>query len=179
MSSERRSWTQLTPLFATSMKLSHALLYLRHRTPSVTVITRTIFCGSPVQLFRCYLISVIGYKWAVFFLAARFSDGFGVVPAVLGDDNPFNYSNASVGVIFYLVLLALSLSHSPKLLLAACLLSLCSCGFSVYLIYVLVVVLRKVCLVCYATHVINLLLLGLLASRWRVSIREGNKRKAA
>eukprot|EP00731_Ephydatia_muelleri_P023296 Em0015g879a len=112
-------------------------------------------------------------------LTSPFSDGFGVVPAVLGDDNPFNYSNASVGVIFYLVLLALSLSHSPKLLLAACLLSLCSCGFSVYLIYVLVVVLRKVCLVCYATHVINLLLLGLLASRWRVSIREGNKRKAA
>lgn len=121
MSSERRSWTQLTPLFATSMKLSHALLYLRHRTPSVTVITRTIFCGSPVQLFRCYLISVIGYKWAVFFLATRFSDGFGVVPAVLGDDNPFNYSNASVGVIFYLVLLALC---KPRVHISICMYTL-------------------------------------------------------
>lgn len=112
-------------------------------------------------------------------LTSKFSDGFGVVPAVLGDDNPFNYSNASVGVIFYLVLLALSLSHSPKLLLVACLLSFCSCGFSVYLIYVLMAVLRKVCLVCYGTHLINLLLLILLASRWRALIREGNKRKVA
>lgn len=100
-------------------------------------------------------------------LLSEYSNGFGIVGKILGEDHFLNLPNSYMGLIFFPVLLVLSLSSSSLLLQVAISLSLVSTVISAYLIYVLVYVLETICLVCLPVHFINILLLLLFTLKGR------------
>eukprot|EP00042_Codosiga_hollandica_P015777 m.38669 g.38669 ORF g.38669 m.38669 type:complete len:156 (+) comp45319_c0_seq1:193-660(+) len=97
-------------------------------------------------------------------LGSRYAFGFGVVGHILGDDHPLNISNALVGLLFYSLVLAGTFTRDHlfhRLLFAAILLA---GAVSVYLSVTMLAVLRDFCVVCSATHFINL---ALLCAHWK------------
>ncbi|XP_025092336.1 vitamin K epoxide reductase complex subunit 1-like protein 1 [Pomacea canaliculata] len=95
-------------------------------------------------------------------LTSKYSRGFGVVEPYLGKKHFLNVRNCNLGIVFYLVHAALALllpavTAAPLLLL----LSVAGVVTSLYLGYILFVVMNDVCVVCITTYVINGLLLYL------------------
>ncbi|MFC1740965.1 vitamin K epoxide reductase family protein [Nanoarchaeota archaeon] len=70
--------------------------------------------------------------------------------------NMFKMSNALVGLVFYTVVLALSLIDQARL---AFYISVPAVLFTLYLIYLTYFRLKKYCIVCHATYVVNVLIL--------------------
>ncbi len=60
-----------------------------------------------------------------------------------------------------------ALSSSKMLLYLALLLGFASTVTSAYLIYVLVFILRTICLVCLPVHLVNILIFLLFTLKWR------------
>ncbi|KAJ8604821.1 hypothetical protein CTAYLR_001022 [Chrysophaeum taylorii] len=71
---------------------------------------------------------------------------------LVSKNGQWDLSLATLGAMNYAVYIAYPLWRAPTLLLT---LSLASCGFSIYLLYVLKVVLQDFCVVCTTFHVIN------------------------
>ena len=63
--------------------------------------------------------------------------------------------------------------YSSKLIIALCLvMTFGSLIFSAYLLYILVYVINKICLVCMSVHIVNLLTFILFTIKWR-TVGEG------
>ncbi|XP_072889514.1 vitamin K epoxide reductase complex subunit 1-like protein 1 isoform X2 [Hemitrygon akajei] len=91
----------------------------------------------------------------------RWGRGFGLLGTFLGQDSILNQPNSVYGLLFYLLQLLLSLTGSAVAAVVLLLTSLVSLAGSLYLAYILVFVLRDLCLVCVTTYVLNLLLFAL------------------
>ncbi|XP_051865921.1 vitamin K epoxide reductase complex subunit 1-like protein 1 [Pristis pectinata] len=105
---------------------------------------------------------------------SRWGRGFGLLGGILGQDSVFNQPNSVYGLLFYVLQLLLSLTASATAAVVLLLTSLLSLAGSLYLAYVLLFLLRDLCLVCVTTYALNLLLFVLnyrrlvhLNSRWR------------
>ncbi len=59
------------------------------------------------------------------------------------------------------------MSQSRLVIQLSVFLSLLACVMSVYLVYILVFVLQKICLVCMGVHLVNVLLSLLFTLKWR------------
>ncbi|XP_072889513.1 vitamin K epoxide reductase complex subunit 1-like protein 1 isoform X1 [Hemitrygon akajei] len=92
---------------------------------------------------------------------SRWGRGFGLLGTFLGQDSILNQPNSVYGLLFYLLQLLLSLTGSAVAAVVLLLTSLVSLAGSLYLAYILVFVLRDLCLVCVTTYVLNLLLFAL------------------
>jgi vitamin-K-epoxide reductase (warfarin-sensitive) len=75
----------------------------------------------------------------------------------------FYFSNAVVGIAYYLMIIVLALLQMHSLLLFA---TAAGCIFSAFLAYLLYFKIKSLCLLCTTLYVINILLL-ILAIRYR------------
>lgn len=73
--------------------------------------------------------------------------------------NLFFFSNAGVGMLFYVVMIILALIPAPKLMLLA---AFASVTVSAILAYILYFKIKSVCLLCTSLYVINLAMLILV-----------------
>ncbi|KAK3915877.1 Vitamin K epoxide reductase complex subunit 1-like protein 1 [Frankliniella fusca] len=89
----------------------------------------------------------------------KYAKGFGVVGKYLGEKHILNQPNGVYGIVFYALLAFLSLVNISFLVNIQLLLAFLSNGMSVYLGYLLVYVIKSICVVCVATYVINFLIL--------------------
>lgn len=100
-----------------------------------------------------------------------FSSEFGHISQFLGLPS---VSNALVGIVFYLA--QLLIEPYTKLLLVS---SGASCLASVGLFYVLTVVLKDFCVVCFSIYVVNFTTFFTALSRYRRSKRQKASKKSA
>ena len=89
---------------------------------------------------------------------------------------PLKKGNLSIKALFYSLSLS-ALSSSGLFLYLAIFFSFVSTVFSAYLIYVLVYILKTICLVCLPVHFINLLLFILYTFKWRTVKSRSTKRR--
>ena len=90
---------------------------------------------------------------------SKYGKGFGIVGKYLGEKHILNQPNSVYGIIFYAFLALLSLVNISFIVNVQLLLAFLSNGLSVYLGYLLMYVIKSVCVVCVATYVVNFLLL--------------------
>ncbi|KAJ1532250.1 hypothetical protein ONE63_000866 [Megalurothrips usitatus] len=90
--------------------------------------------------------------------ATPYAKGFGVVGKYLGEKHILNQPNSVYGIFFYGALALLSLVNFSFIARIQLLLTFLSNGLSVYLAYLLLYVIKSICVVCVATYVINFLL---------------------
>ncbi|XP_026280426.1 vitamin K epoxide reductase complex subunit 1-like protein 1 [Frankliniella occidentalis] len=90
---------------------------------------------------------------------SKYAKGFGVVGKYLGEKHILNQPNGVYGVAFYGLLALLSLINVSFLVNIQLLLAFLSNGLSVYLGYLLLYVIKSICVVCVGTYVINFLIL--------------------
>ena len=69
----------------------------------------------------------------------------------------FYYSNATFGIIYYIVVAALAYLNAVNVLF---LVALAGCLVSLYLAYILYVKIKSLCIVCTSLYLINFLILG-------------------
>ncbi|XP_028670736.1 vitamin K epoxide reductase complex subunit 1 [Erpetoichthys calabaricus] len=98
---------------------------------------------------------------------SRWGRGFGLVEHFVGRESPLNQPNSVLGVIFYLLQLALGYSMNTKAAVTLIATSLVSIVGSLYLAYILFYVLHDFCVVCISTYVINFALLFVNVARRR------------
>ncbi|XP_041378602.1 vitamin K epoxide reductase complex subunit 1-like protein 1 [Gigantopelta aegis] len=101
-------------------------------------------------------------------LCSEYGKGFGVVGVLLGPKHFLNQRNCTMGILFYL--LQIGLAFLPDQGLASLLLYYSSvlAGIgSAYLAYILLFVLRDLCIVCVFTYVINASLIYLNYSLYK------------
>lgn len=91
--------------------------------------------------------------------ATKYARGFGVVGKYLGEKHILNQPNSVYGMIFYVTLALFSLINLSFIVNIQLLLTLASNGLSIYLGYLLLYVIKSICVVCVATYLINFLLL--------------------
>lgn len=97
---------------------------------------------------------------------SKYGRGFGLVEPVLGKDSFLNIPNPIFGVLFYGMVIVLSLTrHSQKVMKALTILAGISCIMSVYLATILYK-LQDTCVVCISTYLVNFLLLFLSFKRY-------------
>ncbi|XP_078063522.1 vitamin K epoxide reductase complex subunit 1-like protein 1 isoform X1 [Mustelus asterias] len=89
---------------------------------------------------------------------SRWGRGFGLLGGIFGHDSVLNQPNGVYGVIFYLLQVLLSLTDSAMAAIALAASSVVSLAGSLYLAYVLFLVLHDFCLVCVTTYALNGLL---------------------
>ena len=84
-----------------------------------------------------------------------FGHGFGLVAPILGKDSPLNLPNPVFGVVFYSLVVLISLVKQSKGgLKLLTLLAATSCVMSLYLASILYKM-RDTCLVCISTYMVN------------------------
>ncbi|XP_029648744.1 vitamin K epoxide reductase complex subunit 1-like protein 1 isoform X2 [Octopus sinensis] len=94
-------------------------------------------------------------------LTSKYGRGFGIVEALVGKENFMNVRNCNLGILFYAAQIILSFfpGYIPIYMLYwSALISVLGC---VYLAYILVFVLKDLCILCMATYVINACILVL------------------
>ena len=85
-------------------------------------------------------------------IMSRYSKGFGLLEGVLDSDNMLNIPNFILGIFFFIVYSLVTLTgYFTFLLFPAATMSLL---MSVYLFYILNVVMKVHCMVCYASYAI-------------------------
>lgn len=89
---------------------------------------------------------------------SEYGTGFGVFKYVFGKDNVFNQPNTVYGILFYIInmLMAFSSNYFIRLLQYYSLLG--AQFISVYLCFILIFILRDLCVVCFFTYFLNYLL---------------------
>lgn len=152
----------------------------------------------PVQVqfhpskFRVFVLIMIHESVYNLSRCFRYSNGFGIVGEILGENHILNLPNSYMGLIFFPLMLLLgeflpspssltpilqiplfsplpALPSSGFCLQLALLLSFLSTITSAYLIYILVYVLKTICLVCLPVHFLNVLLFILYTIKWRTA----------
>ncbi|EDO43588.1 predicted protein [Nematostella vectensis] len=88
-------------------------------------------------------------------LTSKYSKGFGLVELLVGKDHFMNLPNCLIGIVFYLFQLCLGMVGSSWCNSLLLITSIMSCVGSVYLGYILFVILKDICLVCIATYIVN------------------------
>ncbi|KAJ8399974.1 hypothetical protein AAFF_G00407040 [Aldrovandia affinis] len=106
---------------------------------------------------------------------SRWGRGFGLVQLFLPKDSVLNQPNSVVGILFYMLQLALGQSASSRAALFLVLSSWVSIAGSLYLAGVLVLVLGDFCLVCISTYLVNFALLYTNLKR-RVGLERGKEK---
>lgn len=90
--------------------------------------------------------------------ASKHAKGFGIVAKYLGENHILNQPNSVYGIFFYAFLAILSLINNSFVSNIQLSLSFISNCLSMYLGYLLMYVIKSLCLVCVATYAINFLI---------------------
>lgn len=86
---------------------------------------------------------------------SKYGTGFGLVGPILGEESIFNIPNSIFGIIFYSLIICISLVGNRKQgLKVLSILSFLSCAMSVYLATILYM-LQDICMVCVSTYIVN------------------------
>ncbi|KAL5017490.1 hypothetical protein ScPMuIL_007079 [Solemya velum] len=94
-------------------------------------------------------------------LTSEYGRGFGVTSLLVGKEHFLNMRNCTLGIVFYSlqILMAVCPGYwSTQLLLYSSAVSILG---SVYLAYILLFVLKDICVVCFTTYLVNGLLMYL------------------
>jgi len=91
--------------------------------------------------------------------SSQYARGFGLIGDYLGEDHLLNQPNPVYGIAFFSLMTFLSLFNRKFIATLQILLSLASVAMSCYLGYLLVFVIKSICVICVATYGVNFLLL--------------------
>ncbi|ESO97315.1 hypothetical protein LOTGIDRAFT_114833 [Lottia gigantea] len=101
-------------------------------------------------------------------LTSKYAKGFGIMGVLFGKEHFMNQRNCNLGLVFYLLQLALVFQPYPvlasKVLFYSSIVCIIGC---VYLAIVLFCILKDVCVVCIATYFVNGALLYLNYSLYK------------
>ncbi|CAG5123354.1 unnamed protein product [Candidula unifasciata] len=101
-------------------------------------------------------------------LTSQYSQGFGVMHLFFGKNHMLNSRNCNIGLVVFIVhiIICILLPGPIASTIMYCSAFVCVMG-SIYLAFILLFVLKDVCLVCFATYVINGCLLYLTHSMYQ------------
>ncbi|KRT79101.1 hypothetical protein AMK59_7801 [Oryctes borbonicus] len=88
---------------------------------------------------------------------SEYATGFGIIPKFLGKDSIFNKPNSLFGIIFYSLIIIFAQINSKPFALLILFLNILSIWFGIYLAYLLAFVIRRLCVVCVATYLVNII----------------------
>lgn len=88
-------------------------------------------------------------------LTSKYGRGFGFVSLLLGNEHFMNVRNCNLGILFYSLQIIVGMLPGSLPVLLLLLASSVSVIGSLYLAFILFVVLKDLCLVCVTTYVIN------------------------
>ncbi|KAI4455896.1 vitamin k epoxide reductase complex subunit 1 [Holotrichia oblita] len=88
---------------------------------------------------------------------SEYATGFGLASKFLGKDSFFNKPNSLFGIAFYSLIIVLAQFNSKSFAVLNLLFSTFSVWLSVYLAYLLVFVIRSLCIICAGTYVVNII----------------------
>ncbi|XP_022107375.1 vitamin K epoxide reductase complex subunit 1-like protein 1 [Acanthaster planci] len=108
---------------------------------------------------------------------SKYGRGFGILGSILGDHHILNQPNCFLGVIFYILQVAIAKIHTLAATNFLLMTSILSNVGSVYLAYILYFVLEDFCLVCVSTYIVNALLLGVNVLKWKYLSRMLSKKR--
>ncbi|XP_038056217.1 vitamin K epoxide reductase complex subunit 1-like protein 1 [Patiria miniata] len=97
---------------------------------------------------------------------SKYGRGFGIVGSILGERHILNQPNSIFGILFYILQVVIGQTHTLSATNFLIMTSILSNFGSVYLAYILVVVLEDACLVCISTYIVNALLLAVNILKW-------------
>jgi len=91
-------------------------------------------------------------------LTSVYSKGFGIIGWIFGEASPMNQSNGFYGLWFYAGTMALSLYPAKFLVKTLLVMTILSLAMSAYLGYILLYVLKELCIVCITSYFFNFVL---------------------
>lgn len=100
--------------------------------------------------------------------ATPYGKGFGVIGRLFGEDSVLNVPNGLFGILFYATSIVLSFTQSGALLNVHLILAVLSNVLTVYLAYLLIFVIKNLCVVCVSMYVVNALSLVFCLRKKRI-----------
>ncbi|KAK9718663.1 Vitamin K epoxide reductase family [Popillia japonica] len=88
---------------------------------------------------------------------SEYATGFGLASKFLGKDSFFNKPNSLFGMAFYSLLIVFAQVDSKPFAILNLIFSTLSVWLSVYLAYLLVFVIRSLCVICAGTYLVNII----------------------
>ncbi|XP_050519886.1 vitamin K epoxide reductase complex subunit 1-like protein 1 [Daktulosphaira vitifoliae] len=88
---------------------------------------------------------------------SRFAKGFGVFGYLLGNDSIINVPNGLVGMFYYIIFFLLGFSNNQSYVNMQYYLAILSNIMNFYLAYILIIIIKELCLVCVTTYLVNIL----------------------
>ncbi|GJQ80950.1 hypothetical protein Trydic_g4767 [Trypoxylus dichotomus] len=88
---------------------------------------------------------------------SEYGTGFGIISTLLGKESLLNKPNSLFGIIFYSLLIIFAQIDSKPFAILTLFFSIVSIWVGIYLAYLLLFVIRSLCVVCAATYLVNII----------------------
>ncbi|XP_059171916.1 vitamin K epoxide reductase complex subunit 1-like protein 1 [Physella acuta] len=122
------------------------------------------------------LCDISGYVSCSRALTSRYGKGFGLVEKIFSNTSILNQPNTVYGMAYYTFQATLALNPSSSAAVVQTVFSVVANLGSVYLGYILVYIIRDLCIVCVSTYIINFCMLIVILVKLKNSAVEDIRR---